>query len=134
MKLVIDMNLSPTWVGFLTSKGFEAIHWSTVGAPAAADSTIMAWARAQDCVVFTHDLDFSTMLAHAGALGPSVLQVRTQAVLPEDIGNDVAEVLGRHSDALMKGAIVTIDEVSARVRILPIGHESRGGRYGRAHR
>ncbi len=128
MKLVIDMNLSPTWVGFLTSRGFEATHWSTVGAPAAPDAAIMAWARNHNCIVFTHDLDFSTMLAHASALGPSLVQVRTQAVLPEDIGNDVADVLHRHADALVRGAIVTIDEVSSRVRILPIGRDSRGER------
>jgi predicted nuclease of predicted toxin-antitoxin system len=31
MKLLLDMNLSPTWVGFLEENGFEAVHWSTVG-------------------------------------------------------------------------------------------------------
>ena len=88
MKLLIDMNLSPLWVGFLASRGVEAVHWSTVGDPRAKDSTIMEWewARAGGYVVFTHDLDFSTL----------------------------------HTDALEQGAIVTIDELASRVRILPI--------------
>ena len=63
MRLLVDMNLSPEWVGFLQSAGWEAIHWSTVGNPRAEDEEIMAWARAQKHVVFTHDLDFGTLLA-----------------------------------------------------------------------
>ncbi len=46
----------------------------------------MQWAIANGYVVFTHDLDFGTMLALSGADGPSVLQVRCLNVLPEAIG------------------------------------------------
>lgn len=31
MKILIDMNLSPNWVGFLKGAGVEALHWSEVG-------------------------------------------------------------------------------------------------------
>jgi hypothetical protein len=31
IKLVIDMNLSPTWVHVFDQAGMEAIHWSKVG-------------------------------------------------------------------------------------------------------
>jgi hypothetical protein len=55
------------------------------------------------------------------AAGPSVLQVRTQDLLPEAIGDHVVQVLRAHSDALEQGAVVTIDETTARIRILPIG-------------
>jgi len=30
MKILLDMNLSPGWVGFLQKEGFEAAHWSAV--------------------------------------------------------------------------------------------------------
>lgn len=50
------------------------------------DTVIMAWALANAHVVFTHDLDFGTVLALTHANGPSVFQVRGQNVLPEDIG------------------------------------------------
>lgn len=46
----------------------------------------MNWAREREHVVFTHDLDFSAMLAATEAKGPSVLQVRSQDVLPRAIG------------------------------------------------
>lgn len=32
MKLLVDMNLSPRWVGVLNNAGIEAAHWSTLGA------------------------------------------------------------------------------------------------------
>ena len=86
MKLLLDMNLSPSWVRFLEENGFEALHWSTIGDRTATDAVIMAWARDRGVVVITHDLDFSALLASTEGVGPSVLQVRTQDVLPDSIG------------------------------------------------
>jgi predicted nuclease of predicted toxin-antitoxin system len=120
MKLLLDMNLSPTWVRFLEERGFEAVHWSTIGAPTATDAGIMAWARDHSFVVITHDLDFSALLVHTDAVGPSVIQVRTQDVLPEAVGADVVRVLREHAAALDQGAIVSLDELASRVRVLPI--------------
>ncbi len=127
MKILLDMNLSPQWVGFLQQEGFEVVHWSTIGDPRATDATLMEWARVEGYVVFTHDLDFSALLASAGAIGPSVLQVRTQNVLPSAIGADIVRVLRMRADAIEKGAIVTIDKVSSRVRVLPIQRVSPKG-------
>ena len=86
MKLIIDMNLSPRWVGVLASVGIEAAHWSTVGAKNAPDSEIMAYARANNHVVLTHDLDFSAILAASHGKKPSVVQIRAEDVSPEIIG------------------------------------------------
>ena len=30
MTFLVDMNLSPEWVGLLENSGIDAIHWSTV--------------------------------------------------------------------------------------------------------
>ena len=120
MKLLLDMNLSPTWVRFLEENGFEAVHWSTTGEPTATDAVIMTWARDRGFVVVTHDLDFSAILASTEAVGPSVIQVRTQDVLPDAVGSDVVRVLRDHRAALDEGAIVSIDELASRVRVLPI--------------
>jgi hypothetical protein len=35
MKVLVDMNLSPTWAPFLKGEGIEAVHWSAVGDPRA---------------------------------------------------------------------------------------------------
>lgn len=121
MKLLLDMNLSPEWIRFLEQEGFEAVHWASVGSPTASDAEIMEWARQRGHVVFTHDMDFSALLAVTGANGPSVLQVRTQDVLPAAIGRDVVRVLTMRAQAFDAGAIVTIDKLKSRVRVLPIG-------------
>ena len=36
MKILLDMNLLPVWVGFFQQEGFVAIHWSAVGDPKAS--------------------------------------------------------------------------------------------------
>ncbi len=121
MKVLLDMNLSPTWVRFLEENGFEAVHWTTVGEPTATDAVIMAWARGHGFIVMTHDLDFSSILAATEAAGPSVLQVRTQDVLPDGtIGFAVVRVLHDQRAALEEGAIISLDEITSRLRVLPI--------------
>ena len=30
MKLLVDMNLAPSWVGVLVDAGIDAAHWSTL--------------------------------------------------------------------------------------------------------
>ena len=123
--LVVDMNLSAEWTTELAQHGWSAVHWSTVGDPRADDSVIMGWALANGYVVFTHDLDFGTMLALTHATGPSVLQVRGQNVLPEDIGPMVIAALRQHDDALAAGALVVVDEKKSRVRILPLSYNKQ---------
>jgi predicted nuclease of predicted toxin-antitoxin system len=114
------MNLSPAWVAFLERNGWQAVHWSSVGDPRATDRAIMDWARANDYVVFTHDLDFGTILAVTRAEGPSVLQVRAQNVLPEHLGEVVIAALRQFAQQLEVGALITVDEGTSRARILPI--------------
>ena len=120
MKLLVDMNLSPDWVAVLTQAGWKTIHWSSVGNLRAADSEIMAWARKHGHAVFTHDLDFGTMLALTQAEGPSVIQVRTQDVTPAAIGKLVVNALRRFQTELEKGALIVLDEATVRARILPL--------------
>ncbi len=120
MKLVVDMNLSPEWAPFLHGHGFEAVHWSAVGAINAPDTQIMQWARDHARVVFTHDLDFGVLLAHTKDRQPSVIQARVQDVSPEALGSFVVAALQAHGAALERGAILTIDATKTRIRILPI--------------
>src|SRR5262245_6124340 len=108
LKIVVDMNLSPDWIPALGQHGYVAIHWSSVGNPRATDAAIMAWAVANQHTVFTHDLDFGTILAltHAGA--PSVIQLRTRNVLPDRCLNLLVAALRQHYDELVSGAIVVV--------------------------
>ncbi|MGH7966070.1 MAG: DUF5615 family PIN-like protein [Candidatus Binatia bacterium] len=114
------MNLSPTWIPVLQAGGHEAQHWSDVGDPRAQDSEIMAWARQDGYVVFTHDLDYGALLAVTGAEGPSVIQIRTTDITPEAQGKRLLAALEQFKEHLANGAIISIDESRARVRLLPL--------------
>jgi len=120
MKLLVDMNLGPAWVETLQTAGWQAAHWATLGDHHASDADIMRFASEGDWVVFTHDLDFGTILAHTQAGRPSVFQVRSQDVSPEHLGRLVCGALRQFSAELEAGAIVTLDEARQRVRLLPL--------------
>lgn len=119
MKLLIDMNLSPEWVNLFRQQGWQSVHWSTVGDPRSPDYLIMEWARENGYVVFTHDLDFGNLLALTHAQSPSVIQVRTQDVMPKTLGSIVIQILKKYKSVLKTGALVVIDENKSRLRILP---------------
>jgi predicted nuclease of predicted toxin-antitoxin system len=120
MKILIDMGLSPEWRETFATQGFEARHWSEIGNPKAKDREILTWAREHGHTVFTHDLDFGHLLALTHAAGPSVIQVRSEDVLPASIGPVVLRALLQHRDLLESGALVVIEPADFRVRILPI--------------
>ena len=119
------MNLSPAWVEVLREAGHDAVHWSAVGRPGASDRELMDWARRGGFVVLTSDLDLGAILAVTRAEGPSVLQIRAQAVSPERLRDALFAALGRFETELRAGAVVTLDTARARVRILPL--QSKNG-------
>ena len=119
MKLLVDMNLAPSWVGVLVDAGIDAAHWSTLGAGNATDSEIMAYAKVNDCIVLTHDLDFGAILAANHGKKPSVVQIRAEDVSPQAIGNYVIAALRQMATELDEGALLTIDTNRTRLRVLP---------------
>jgi predicted nuclease of predicted toxin-antitoxin system len=120
MKILIDMNLSPEWVATFTTAGIESIHWSKVGIATATDSVIMAYAKDNEYIVFTNDLDFGTLLAISKTDLPSVIQVRTQDLMPAKIGTLVISAINQFRSQLEIGALVTVETSRLKVRILPI--------------
>ena len=120
LSIVVDMNLSAEWVPFLTAEGWATVHWSQVGDPRATDLEIMTWARTNQSSVFTHDLDFTTILALTHSFGPSVIQLRSQDILPDYLGGLVVTAIRNHRTELEQGAILVVDLVRSRIRILPI--------------
>ena len=70
--------------------------------------------------MFTHDLDFSTILANTKSAKPSVIQIRTQNIIPEIWGNNFLSILKENHSLIEKGAILIIEEYSHRIRILPL--------------
>ena len=120
MRILIDMNLSPQWIEFLTRHSHTPAHWKNIGPENAPDSELMSWAKANDHIVFTQDLDFTHLIALAEASGPSIFQIRTMNNMPDSIGDMVISALKQFEQMLKDGAIVVVDQRRARARILPL--------------
>jgi len=120
MKLLVDMNLSPQWIGLLQKAGWEAVHWSALGPPDAPDQEIMAYAATHGYVVMTHDLDFGSILAITHASKPSVALIRTDDVSPKGIGELTVAALRQMEGELEAGALIAIEVDRTRLRLLPL--------------
>jgi len=84
--LLLDMNMAVDWIAFLRAEGFTVVRWSSIGDARARDDEIMAWAKANQFIVITQDLDYGTLLALTHADGPSVIQMRGSLVMPDSSG------------------------------------------------
>ena len=120
MKFLVDMNLSPRWAGFLSAHGFEAVHWSDIGASDAPDSDLMRWAANNDCIVLTSDLGFAAILAATHGIRPSVIQLRGDLLDVDSIGEAVLAAIRQAAGDLTGGAVLSVDIARSRVRILPL--------------
>lgn len=119
MRILVDMNLSPKWVDFLASGEVEAVHWSNVGADDAPDQDVMRWAADHDHFVLTADLDFGAILAATQQRRPSVIQLRADNLAVSAIGDAVVSAMRVAANELDDGAVVPVDPLRARVRVLP---------------
>jgi len=115
------MNLSPGWVEFLVNSGFQAAHWSDIGHGDESDAELMRWAAEHAHILLTADLDFSAILAATQRRQPSVVQIRADVPTPAAIGEKVISALRQAREDLERGAIISVDTVRARLRILPFG-------------
>ncbi len=119
MKIVVDMNLSISWVGVLQTAGYEAVHWSQVGSASDADDQIVSYADRNASIIMTRDLDFGEYIATSGKNRPSVVQLRARRGTPALHSKLVLTAIAETREALEQGALVTIDADRVRVRLLP---------------
>ena len=120
MTLLLDMNISPKLVDMLAERQIDAAHWYAIGKPAATDSEIMDYAKENNCVVVTYDLDFAALLCAAQGYKPSVVQIRKQGLNYDALVDLLTIAVRQWSDELSKGAILTLDARKCRVRLLPL--------------
>ena len=114
------MKFLPEWVPLLQNAGWPSVPWSSLGDPKAEDQAILGWALENGHVVLTHDLDFGTALAQTHACGPSLIQIRSQHLLPERAGPPAIAALRRFQPELIAGTLLVIEPGRSRVRFLPL--------------
>ena len=121
MRLLLDMNLTPRWVALLAGAGHHAVHWSTLGPVGEADAAICEYARENEFVLVTNDLDFPRILAHTLRAKPSVILLRGEPLVPESRGPALLQAISDCAAELNAGAILSIDwSGRARAHLLPL--------------
>jgi predicted nuclease of predicted toxin-antitoxin system len=108
------------WKAVLEDAGHDVIAWAEVGSIHAEDEEICAWARANDRVVLTQDLDFGTILAASGAASPSAVILRSRDSRPSGLSHDLLWVLDSYVFSLGEGALLILDHGRHRLRKLPL--------------
>jgi predicted nuclease of predicted toxin-antitoxin system len=120
MKFLADMGISPKTILFLKDLGYDAAHLHHQGLDRLPDPAILEKARSEQCVLLTHDLDFSELVALGGSRLPSVITFRLRNMRPERVNHYLRQIIAGHRDALERGAIVSVTEGQVRVRLLPV--------------
>lgn len=120
MKFLADMGISQTTVKWLKGQGFYAVHGRNLNMHRASDPEILEKAKNDKCIVLTCDLDFGEILSASGEAFPSVIILRLEDETPEHVNKRLTQVLPESTEALLKGAIVVVEEGRHRIRRLPV--------------
>jgi len=114
------MNVSPITVDFLKKAGYNAVRVNEALTPTADDIAIIEHAKHRNYIIITFDLDFTNILAIKGFEKPSVISLRIDSALPDDLNKVLIDVIKEYEDDLNKGIIISVDDISIRHRSLPI--------------
>ncbi|MBS3917500.1 MAG: DUF5615 family PIN-like protein [Deltaproteobacteria bacterium] len=115
-----NMNISPLTVEALKNHGWDIIRVSEVMDQKSKDIDVLLFAQKQNRVVITQDLDFSQILALRGYPKPSLVSLRFENARPDFVTARIIDVVSSMEKELEEGVVVTVDEISARYRNLPI--------------
>jgi predicted nuclease of predicted toxin-antitoxin system len=120
IRLLADMNISPKTVEAMRKRGWDILRVSNFLPANASDQQILQFARQENRILITQDLDFSALLALAGENQPSLVTLRLSISDPETITKKLLDILPRLKDELQAGCVVTIQDTTVRFRRLPI--------------
>ena len=120
IRLLADIHISPKTVGDLQEQGYEIIRSSEVLPANAPDINILEFARIENWVVLTQDLDFSMLVALSRYSQPSLTTLRLSSAKPDIVTRKLLDVLPQIEKALQEGSTIKVQDESIRVRKLPI--------------
>lgn len=120
IKFLADMNISPATVQQLKNLKWDIIRVSEIMDIRSKDTEILLYAKENDRVVITQDVDFSTLLAISGFKKPSVINLRLEENRPDTVTKRLLMAVAGMENELAEGAVLSVDEVSIRYRLLPI--------------
>ncbi len=120
IRLLADVHISPKTVADLQKQGYEIMRSSEFLPANAPDINILEFARTENWVVLTQDLDFSMLVALSKYSQPSLITLRLSSAKPDIVTQKLLEVLPQIEEALQEGCAITIQDESIRIRKLPV--------------
>lgn len=120
IRLLADVHISPKTVADLQKQGYEIMRSSEVLPANAPDINILEFARTENWVVLTQDLDFSMLVALSRYSQPSLITLRLSSAKPDIVTQKLLDVLPQIEEALQEGSAITIQDESIRIRKLPV--------------
>lgn len=120
MRFLADMGVSQSTVLWIKEQGFDAVHVRDEGMKDASDAKILEKARKEERIILTYDLDFGDLMSASKETYPSVIILRLENETPLNVNKRLKQVLEESSEALVRGAILSVEETRHRVRLLPL--------------
>lgn len=93
LEFIADMNISPLTVEELRKKGWNIVRVSEIMSVKTKDLEILIFAKKNNKVLISQDLDFSMLLAVGGYKKPSVINLRLNNTQPNFITMRIIEVV-----------------------------------------
>lgn len=120
MRLLADLHISPSTVAFLRGLGHDVVRADAILPRTASDEAIVVAARAAGRHILTQDMDFSAIIALAGARSPSLVTLRLASSRVAHVNEILKRVLPQIEEDLIRGSAVTVEDSAIRIRGLPI--------------
>jgi predicted nuclease of predicted toxin-antitoxin system len=120
LEFLANMNISPLTVEKPRQHGWNIIRIPEIMDSNSKDKEVLAYARDNDKILITQDLDFSMLLAVGGYNKPSVINLRLKKTNPDYVTERIMEVVSAMAKELGEGVVISVDETTARYRNLPI--------------
>jgi predicted nuclease of predicted toxin-antitoxin system len=117
---LLDQGLPRGAAARLREAGWEVDHVGELGMARASDAEILLEARQRAAFVVTLDADFHSLMALSGADRPSVLRLRMQGLDGATLVPLLISLFPEVAAALSRGALITFDGSSLRIRHLPL--------------
>ena len=119
MRFVADMCMDVRVASWLNSQGHDATHLRDEGLQRLPNGGVFEKAIAESRVVVTFDLDFREIVALSKGRKTGVILFRLRNTRTAFVIQRLSEVISECADALMRGAIVIVEEARHRVREFP---------------
>lgn len=117
MKFLLDQDVYASTARLLTDLGHDVVPVARIGLSRASDSDLLKTAREQERVFVTRDRDFGG-LVFLQDMGAGVLYLRMLPSTQNAVHQELARVLGEHSESELRQAFVVVEPGRHRFRRL----------------